>query len=293
MDNKKLVVAGVVVALIAAYFTFDLGQYLSLEYFKARQADIDAYYDAQPLRTVLIFFVVYVVVTGLSLPAATLLTLVAGAVFGLWWGTLIVSFASTIGSTFAFLVARFVLRDSVQQRFGDSLRSINAGVERDGPFYLFALRLVPAFPFFVINLVMGLTPIRTGTFYLVSQLGMLPGTLVYVNAGTQLATIESLGDILSPSLIASFVLLGVFPIIARKLVDLVKARKVYRDWPRPERFDRDMVVIGGGAAGLVSAYIAAAVKSRVTLVEKHAMGGDCLNYGCVPSKALIRSAKLL
>ncbi len=293
MKNKKIAIAGVVVALVAAYFVFDLGQYFSLDYFKARQADIDAYFDANPVRAGVAFFAVYVGVTGLSLPGAAVMTLVAGAVFGLLWGTVIVSFASSIGATLAFLVARFLLRDAVQGRFGESLRAVNRGVEKDGAFYLFALRLVPAFPFFVINLVMGLTPIRTGVFYLVSQVGMLPGTLVYVNAGTQLAAVESLSDIASPSLLMSFALLGVFPLVAKKVVDFVKARKVLKDWPKPARFDRDMVVIGAGAAGLVSAYIGATVKSKVTLIEKHKMGGDCLNYGCVPSKALIRSAKLL
>ncbi len=293
MKNKKIAIAGVVVALVAAYFVFDLGQYFSLDYFKARQADIDAYFDANPVRAGVAFFAVYVGVTGLSLPGAAVMTLVAGAVFGLLWGTVIVSFASSIGATLAFLVARFLLRDAVQGRFGESLRAVNRGVEKDGAFYLFALRLVPAFPFFVINLVMGLTPIRTGVFYLVSQVGMLPGTLVYVNAGTQLAAVESLSDVASPSLLMSFALLGVFPLVAKKVVDFVKARKVLKDWPKPARFDRDMVVIGAGAAGLVSAYIGATVKSKVTLIEKHKMGGDCLNYGCVPSKALIRSAKLL
>jgi len=293
MNNKKLAVAGVVIALVVAYAALDLGQYLSLEFFKSRQARIDAWYAARPLATALGFFAVYVAVTGLSLPGAALMTLVAGAIFGLGWGTLIVSFASSIGATLAFLVARFVLRDAVQGRFGESLARINRGVEKDGAFYLFALRLVPAFPFFVINLVMALTPIRTLAFYAVSQLGMLPGTLVYVNAGTRLAQVESLSDIASPALLASFALLGVFPLIARRAVDVAKARKAFAGWPRPARFDRDMVVIGAGAAGLVSAYIAAAVRSKVTLVEKHRMGGDCLNYGCVPSKALIRSAKLL
>ena len=293
MDKKKLAVACVVAALAASYFAFDLGQYFSLDFFKARQADIDAWYTAHPLRTALAFFAVYVAVTALSLPGAAIMTLVGGAIFGLLWGTLIVSFASSIGATLAFLVARFVLRDAVQGRFGESLRRINRGVEKDGAFFLFALRLVPAFPFFVINAVMGLTPLRTATFYAVSQVGMLPGTLVYVNAGTQLAQVESLSDIASPSLLISFALLGVFPLVARKLVDVARARKAFAGWPRPRRFDRDMVVIGAGAAGLVSAYIAAAVKSKVTLVEKHRMGGDCLNYGCVPSKALIRSAKLL
>lgn len=293
MNNRKIAVAGIIVVLVIVYFVFDLGQYFSLDFFKARQADIDAYYRANPVAAAVGFFAIYVAVTGLSLPGAAIMTLVAGAIFGLLWGTIIVSFASSIGATLAFLVARFLLRDGVQSRFGDSLRKVNEGVEKDGAFYLFALRLVPAFPFFVINLVMGLTPIRTTLFYVVSQVGMLPGTLVYVNAGTQLADVRALGDIASPSLLASFALLGLFPFVARKGIELAKARKVYRGWPRPQRFDRDMVVIGAGAAGLVSAYIAAAVKSKVTLIEKHRMGGDCLNYGCVPSKALIRSAKLL
>ena len=293
MKNNKSIVAVVVLALVAAYFVFDLGQYLSLEFLKARQAEIDAIYQSNPTRTALVFFAIYVAATGLSLPGATVMTLVAGAVFGLWWGLVIASFASSLGATLAFVAARFVLRDSVQSRFGDKLHAINEGMQKDGALYLFALRLVPVFPFFIINLVMGLTPIRTPMFYLVSQLGMLAGTLVYVNAGTQLASISVLSDIVSAPLLASFALLGVFPLIARKIIDALKAKKVYAQWPMPERFDRDMVVIGGGAAGLVSAYIAAAVKSKVTLIEKHKMGGDCLNYGCVPSKALIRTAKLL
>ncbi|MFT5447822.1 MAG: pyruvate/2-oxoglutarate dehydrogenase complex dihydrolipoamide dehydrogenase (E3) component [Gammaproteobacteria bacterium] len=293
MKNKKILVAAIVLALIASYVTFDLGQYFSLDFLKARQADLDALYTSHPLRTALIFFAVYVAVTGLSLPGAAVMTLVAGAIFGLWWGIVIVSFASSIGATLAFLAARFVLRDSVQSRFGDKLRAINQGVEKDGAFYLFALRLVPAFPFFIINLVMGLTPIPTLVFYVVSQVGMLAGTLVYVNAGTQLAAIDSLSDIVSVPLLASFALLGLFPIIARKVIEIINAKKAYKGWTRPEKFERDMVVIGGGAAGLVSSYIAAAVKSKVTLIEKHKMGGDCLNYGCVPSKALIRTAKLL
>jgi pyruvate/2-oxoglutarate dehydrogenase complex dihydrolipoamide dehydrogenase (E3) component/uncharacterized membrane protein YdjX (TVP38/TMEM64 family) len=234
-----------------------------------------------------------VAVTGLSLPGAALMTLVAGAVFGLLWGTVIVSFASSLGATLAFLASRFLLRDAIQGRFGDKLRAINAGVEKEGAFYLFTLRLVPAFPFFVINLVMGLTPMKTRTFYWVSQVGMLAGTLVYVNAGTQLARLESVKGILSPGLLASFAALGLFPLVAKKIVDTVRARRVYAGWKKPARFDRNLVVIGAGSAGLVSAYIAAAVKAKVTLIEKHRMGGDCLNTGCVPSKALIRSAKLL
>ncbi|WP_018990191.1 FAD-dependent oxidoreductase [Aromatoleum toluclasticum] len=293
MKAGRFVLAAALVLAIALFFQFDLDGYLNLDFFKSQQAAIEAWREARPLAAALGFFVLYVAVTGLSLPGAAVMTLVAGAIFGLAWGTLIVSFASTIGATLAFLASRFVLRESVQSRFGDRLAAINAGVEKDGGFYLFTLRLVPAFPFFVINLVMGLTPIRTRTFYWVSQLGMLAGTLVYVNAGTRLAQIDSLAGILSPGLLASFALLGVFPLIARKLVAAAKARKVYAGWQRPGHFDRNLVVIGAGAAGLVSSYIAAAVKAKVTLIEKHKMGGDCLNTGCVPSKALIRSAKLL
>ena len=293
MTKGKWLLIGLIAALIAAYFVFDLGQYFSLSYLKSQQAAIDAYYASNPLQTVAVFFLIYVAVTGLSLPGATIMTLAAGAVFGLLWGTVIVSFASSCGATLAFLASRFVLKGSVQAKFGDKLKAINAGIEKDGAFYLFTLRLVPAFPFFVINLVMGLTPIRIPTFYWVSQLGMLAGTIVYVNAGTQIARIEHLSGILSPTLLASFTLLGLFPLIARKLLDILKARKVYARFQRPRSFDRNVIVIGAGSAGLVSAYIAAAVKAKVTLIEKHRMGGDCLNTGCVPSKALIRSAKFL
>ena len=293
MNTRKLLLLLALAVLIGAFFALDLGRFFSLDYVKSQQAAIDAYRIAQPALTAGIFFAVYVAVTGLSLPGAAIMTLAAGAIFGVLWGTVIVSFASTLGATLAFLVSRFVLRDWVQNRFGDKLKAINAGMEKEGGFYLFTLRLIPIFPFFVINLAMGLTPIRTWTFYWVSQVGMLAGTLVYMNAGTQLARLDSLQGILSPGLLFSFVLLGIFPLIAQKIVALVKARRVYAKWPKPKRFDRNLVVIGAGSAGLVTAYIAAAVKAKVTLIEKHRMGGDCLNTGCVPSKALIRSAKLL
>ncbi|WP_291991741.1 bifunctional TVP38/TMEM64 family protein/FAD-dependent oxidoreductase [Candidatus Accumulibacter sp. ACC003] len=293
MNTRRLLVLAALAGLLLAFFALDLGRFLSLDYFKAQQEAIEAWRAAQPLKVALLFFIAYVVVTGLSLPGAAVMTLVGGAAFGLFWGLLLVSFASSIGATLAFLASRFLLRDWVQKRFGERLRAINAGVDKEGGFYLFTLRLVPVFPFFVINLLMGLTPLRTRTFYWVSQLGMLAGTLVYVNAGTQLAKIDSLSGVLSPGLLGSFVLLGVFPLLAKKVVDALAARKVYAGWQRPARFDRNMVVIGAGSAGLVTAYIAAAVKAKVTLVEKHKLGGDCLNTGCVPSKALIRSAKLL
>jgi len=288
MNKSRLLVIAVILAAIAAFFVFDLKQYVTLDYFQSQRAAIEAQVQEHPIRTAILFFAAYVAATGLSLPGAAILTLIAGALFGLLWGTVIVSFASTIGATLAFLASRFVLRDWVQQHFGDRLRPINEGIAREGGFYLFALRLVPAFPFFVINLVMGLTPIRTWTYYWVSQLGMLAGTMVYVYAGTQLGEFR-----ISAGLITAFVLLGIFPLAAKKVLDAIKARKVYAGWKRPATFDRNLVVIGAGSAGLVSAYIAAAVKAKVALVEKHKMGGDCLNTGCVPSKALIKSAKLV
>ncbi|MDQ6647842.1 MAG: FAD-dependent oxidoreductase, partial [Pseudomonadota bacterium] len=264
----------------------------SLDALKARRAALDAYRQTHPLLLAGGFFLTYVAVTALSLPAATLLTLAAGAMFGLFEGTVLVSFASTIGATLAMLASRFVLRDTVQKRFGKRLSTINQGVQREGAFYLFTLRLVPVIPFFVVNLVMGLTKLPARTFYWVSQLGMLIATVVYVNAGTQLSQVQSASGIFSPVLIGSFVLLGIFPWIAKAIVAWVKRRKLYARWKKPKHFDRNLVVIGAGAAGLVSAYIAATVKSRVTLVEKSEMGGDCLNEGCVPSKALIHSARL-
>ncbi|SEF59999.1 Pyruvate/2-oxoglutarate dehydrogenase complex, dihydrolipoamide dehydrogenase (E3) component [Oceanospirillum linum] len=289
---KKLVLLGTIAAVIAAFFTFDLNQYLTLDSLKNSQEQLALWQSQSPVITVAVFFVIYVAATALSLPGATIMTLAIGAVYGLAEGLILVSFASTIGATLAFLVARFVLRDSVQARFGDRLKAFNQGVEQEGAFYLFTLRLVPVFPFFLINLLMGLTPIKTRTYYWVSQLGMLPGTLIYVNAGTQLGQLDSLSGIVSPEILLSFALLGVFPLIAKKIVAAVKKRRVYKGFQKPAKFDRNLIVIGGGAAGLVSAYIAAAVKAKVTLVEANKMGGDCLNYGCVPSKALIKSAKV-
>lgn len=289
----RFLVVILVVVLIASYFAFDLGQYLTLEYVKSQRAALQDFYNNNQALMLSGYFLVYVAVTALSLPGATIMTLVGGAVFGLTNGLVVISFASTLGATLAFLISRFVLRDYVQNKFKDKLNAINAGVEREGDFYLFTLRLIPLFPFFVINLVMGLTPMRAWRFYLVSQIGMLPGTIVYVNAGSQLGALESLSGILSPTLILSFALLGIFPLLAKKLVAYIKARKVLRGVRKPAHYDYNLAVIGGGSAGLVSSYIAAAVKAKVLLIEKHKMGGDCLNTGCVPSKALIRSAKML
>ena len=281
-----------VVAVLVVYQQFDLGRWLTLENLKASRDALVGAYQLQPLVTVLVFFVVYVLATALSIPGAIVLTLAGGAMFGLWIGLLVVSFASSLGALLAFLAARYVLRDAVQARFGKALGPINAGVQKDGALYLLTLRLVPVFPFWLINLLMGLSPMGAGRFYAVSQIGMLAGTVVFVNAGTQLANLQSARDILSPALLGSFVLLGVFPFVAKGMVGWLERRKLYAPWTRPAQFDRNMLVIGAGAGGLVSSYIAAAVKAKVTLVEGHKMGGDCLNFGCVPSKALIRSAKI-
>ena len=289
---KRLPIILLFAAAIFAWFQFDLGQYLTLDALKARQDGIAGLYAAKPAAVIGGYFAVYVALTALSFPGAAVMTLAGGAIFGLGLGLLVVSFASTIGATLAFMVSRYLLRDWVQGKFGERLAAINAGIERDGAFYLFSLRLVPVFPFFVVNLLMGLTPLRTFTYFWVSQTGMLLGTAVYVNAGTQLAGISSLRDIASPGLLASFAALGLLPWIGKAVMGGLKRRRVYARWPRPRRYDRNLVVIGGGAAGLVSAYIAATVKAKVTLVESHKLGGDCLNYGCVPSKALIKSARI-
>jgi pyruvate/2-oxoglutarate dehydrogenase complex dihydrolipoamide dehydrogenase (E3) component/uncharacterized membrane protein YdjX (TVP38/TMEM64 family) len=289
---KKIGLLVLIAILAAGFFYFDLHQLLTLQGLKSGLAQFETWRAESPLLVGGAFLILYVIVTALSLPGAVIMTLAAGALFGLGWGLLIVSFASSIGATLAFLVSRYLLQDMVQKRFGDRLKAINEGVEKEGAFYLFTLRLVPIFPFFLINLLMGLTNIRAVTFYWVSQVGMLAGTFVFVNAGTQLGQLESLSGILSPSLLLSFVLLGVFPLIAKKLLNVIKARRVYAGFTKPKTFDRNLIVIGAGAGGLVSAYIAAAVKAKVTLIEANKMGGDCLNYGCIPSKALIKSAKV-
>lgn len=290
---RWLVLLLALLGLWLAYWHWDLGQWLTLERLKAGRDTLISLYADQPVQTALIFFGVYVLAAAVSFPGASILTLAAGAMFGWAMGLLLVSFASSLGALLAFWVSRYMLRDVIEQRFGKLLQPINEGLAKDGTFYLLTLRLVPLFPFWLINLLMGLTTLGARRFYIVSQIGMLVGTAVYVNAGTQLAAIDTAADVLSPGLLASLVLLGVFPLLAKFMVDALQRRKLYARWPRPARFDRNLVVIGAGAGGLVSAYIAAAVKAKVTLIEGHKMGGDCLNYGCVPSKALIRSAKAM
>ncbi len=289
---KKLSLLLLAAIGVGLFFFYDLNQLLTLDGLKGSMAQFDQYKAQSPFLVIGGFFLLYILVTALSLPGAAILTLAAGALFGLAQGLLVASFASSIGATLAFLVSRYLLRDTIKKRFPERLAAIDTGVEKEGAFYLFTLRLVPVFPFFLINLLMGLTAIKSWTFYWVSQIGMLAGTFVFVNAGTQLAQIDSLSGILSLDLILSFALLGVFPLIAKSLINAIKKRRVYKNYTKPKTFDRNMIVIGAGAGGLVTSYIAAAVKAKVTLIEAGEMGGDCLNTGCVPSKAIIKSAKV-
>ncbi|RUR31490.1 pyridine nucleotide-disulfide oxidoreductase [Vreelandella andesensis] len=290
MNRQRLLIIALLLLAVLGFYLSGAHTFFTLETLQAYRSDFQAAFNQSPWRVAGIFFIVYVAITSLSLPGATLLTLLGGMLFGLGWGVLIISFASTIGATLAFLLSRFLFQKPIEKRFPRQFAAVNRGVERDGALYLFTMRLVPAFPFFMINLVMGLTQIKTTTFYWVSQVAMFPGTAIYVNAGGQLGDLESLAGILSPTLIASFVMLAIFPWIARRIVSLVQRRKAYKGFTRPAHFDYDIVVIGGGSAGLVTSYIGSAVKAKVALVEKHKMGGDCLNTGCVPSKALIRAA---
>ena len=286
MKHTKLLILIIVAALIGAFFYFDGQQYISISTFRV-------WVDENALTASLAYLGLYILVAGLSLPGAAGITVLGGAVFGLWLGVLLVSFASSIGATLAFLLSRTLFADAVNAKFGNYLAKINEGVDKEGAFYLFTLRLIPAVPFFVVNIVFGLTKIKTWTFYWVSQLGMFAGTIIFVNAGAQLGAVEelSVAGVLTPSILGAFVLLAIFPYIVRGVISGWKARQVYKAYTKPKKFDANLVVIGAGSGGLVSAYIAAAVKAKVVLIEKHKMGGDCLNTGCVPSKALIRAAK--
>ncbi|EAQ63607.1 Pyruvate/2-oxoglutarate dehydrogenase complex dihydrolipoamidedehydrogenase (E3) component and related enzyme [Marinomonas sp. MED121] len=290
MKKSKLIILLLFITLLSAFVIFDVQEYLNLAALKSQQDYFSELKHENAFLITLSFFIGYILITALSLPGAAILTLAAGAIFGLYQGLLIASFASSIGATLAFLASRYLFKEAVQAKFSNQLKAFNKGIEKDGAFYLFTLRLVPAFPFFVINLLMGLTPIKTKTYYLVSQIGMLAGTAVFVNAGTQLAKIDSLSGILSFDLFLSFALLGVLPIAAKKTIEAIKARNAFSHFKKPKHYDYNLVAIGAGAGGLVSTYIGAAVKAKVALIEKHKMGGDCLNTGCVPSKALIRSA---
>ncbi len=222
---NKIIIIVIIIGLVALFRIFNLGDYLTLSYIKESQAGFQQMYSEHAIAVIAAYSFIYILVTSLSLPGAAIMTLAGGALFGLVTGTIVVSFASTIGATLACFVSRFILRDWVQGKFGDKLKTVNAGIEKEGAFYLFTLRLIPVFPFWLINLVMGLTKIRLLTFLWVSQIGMLPGTIVYVNAGKELAKIDSLGGILSPGLIISFVILGLFPLIAKKGLAFYKGKK--------------------------------------------------------------------
>ncbi|MGM0951501.1 MAG: FAD-dependent oxidoreductase [Pseudomonadota bacterium] len=291
MNRSKLILLGAIAVAVALFLGLGGHNVLTLDNLQAHQASVAQWIEQNLVVAVAGYAALYVLVTALSLPGATIMTLAGGAFFGNLYGLAAVSIASTIGASLAFLVARFLLRDTLKAKYKDTIAKIDRGIEKDGAFYLATLRLVPVFPFFLINLAMGLTGMKLRTYALVSWVAMLPGTFVYVNAGTQLGQIESTGDIVSADLLLSFALLGLFPLIAKYIVSFLRRRKVYAGWQKPDHFDYNLLVIGGGSAGLVSAYIAAAVKAKVALIEKHRMGGDCLNTGCVPSKALIRSAK--
>ncbi|WP_279147049.1 dihydrolipoyl dehydrogenase [Photobacterium carnosum] len=290
MKRNKILLLTVILAIIGTWFYFDLGQFLTLDAAKQEQLTLQHHILENPITAYISFFSLYILVTALSIPGASILTLLGAALFGFWASLIMVSFASTIGATLAFLSSRFILRDWVQTKFGNRLTTLNNGIEKEGGFYLLSLRLIPVFPFFLINLLMGLTIIKTRTFFWVSQLGMLAGTAVYINAGTQLGKIDSLSGIVSVPVLFSLVLLGLFPLLTKWIMKTMTMKKQYKQWQKPARFDQNLVVIGAGSGGLVSAYIAAAVKAEVTLIERHKMGGDCLNTGCVPSKALIRAA---
>jgi pyruvate/2-oxoglutarate dehydrogenase complex dihydrolipoamide dehydrogenase (E3) component/uncharacterized membrane protein YdjX (TVP38/TMEM64 family) len=293
LNKIKILIVALILAALASYFLFDLGRFLTLDFAQSQLGELQAYREENFALTVAIYFTFYVLVAALSIPGAVIITLLGGAIFGTLWGTIIVSFASSIGATLAFLVSRTLLRDWVQAKFGSYLAPINRGMEKDGNFYLFSIRMVPLFPFFMVNLLMGLTPIKVVSYYWVSQLGMLLVTAVYVNAGSELAQITSLSGLVSGSVIMSLVLVGIFPLIGRLIINAIQKNKVLRGFKKPKKFDANVLVIGGGSAGLVAAIIAVGAKAKTVLVEKHKMGGDCLNTGCVPSKSLIRSGRIM
>ena len=287
----RLALALFVIAALAVFFLFNVGDWLTLDMLKARRVELATLLDQRPIAVMAAYFSLYATFAALSIPGAAVMTIAGGAVFGLVRGVILVSFASVLGATLAFLGSRYLFRDLVRKRFARQFEAIDRGLERDGVLYLLSLRLNPVVPYFLVNLAMGLTRLPAWKFALVSQIGMLPATFVYVNAGTQIAHIRSPGDIASPGLIGSLVLLSLFPLIGKLAADWLRRQRVYKGWRRPRRYDRNLVVIGAGAGGLVTAYIAAAVRAKVTLIEANRMGGDCLNTGCVPSKSLIRSAR--
>ena len=291
--SYKLVLVILIISILFVGYYYNVNNFLTLDYLKSNLNQFKSFYEQSPLIVIISYLTIYILASALSIPGATVLTLGAGAIFGLLLGTILVSFASTIGATIAFLISRFMMRDFIQTKFKAKIDIINKGIEKDGASYLFSLRLLPIFPYFLINLAMGLTKIKVMTFFVISQVGMLIGTIIYVNAGLQLSKINSLKGILSKELMFSFVLIAFLPIISKKIIGFMKNNKVYKKYKKPSTFDYNMIVIGGGAGGLVTAYISSAVNAKVALIEAHQMGGDCLNTGCVPSKAIIKSSKIV
>ena len=289
---NRVALFAIVAALLAAFFALGGPALLSFEALQGQAEALRNQHQAQPVTTAMVFFAVYILVTALSLPGAAVLTLAGGALFGFFGGLVLVSFASSLGAVLACALARSLFRPLVAERFQNQLAVINEGLARDGVFYLLSLRLVPVVPFFIVNLVFGLTRLPLRQFYWVSQLGMLPGTVVYVLAGTELGALSGPQDILSPPLLLALAALGLFPWLARGLLAVLARRRALRAFARPRRFDDNVIVIGGGSGGLIAALIAATARAEVTLVERDAMGGDCLNRGCVPSKALLSAAHL-
>ena len=290
MNKKQLALLLLFITVISSFFIFDIAAYLQLSFFQEQQDLLVDYKESNFTLVSLLYFFLYILIAAFSLPAAILVTIAGGALFGFWWALLLVSFASSIGASLAFLMARTILHDWVQEKFRNRLKPLNEGIEKDGILYLFTLRLIPVFPFVLVNMLMALTPIRLRDFYWVSQLGMLVGTGLYVEVGAQLGIAESIPAVLSVGLIRVLVVIALFPWLAKWVIAFLKKRKVYKEFPSPKKFDANLVVIGAGSAGLVTSYIAALTKAKVVLIEKNLMGGDCLNTGCVPSKALIKSA---
>ncbi|BBM89195.1 hypothetical protein COTS27_00889 [Spirochaetota bacterium] len=282
---------GIVIAIIS--YRYNIGDYFTIENAKLQQQNLKAFYQLYPGQTILIYAGIYILITTISIPGATVLTLLGGALFNFWVGLIVVSFCSIIGASLAFIISRFIAKETIEQRFPTIINKINDGIKKQGAFYILTLRLVPIFPFFIVNMVTSVTQLKLSTFFWASQLGMLPGTAVYVNAGKQLASIQSAADILSAPIIVSFILIAAFPFVVKGGLSWFKNANLYRRYKKPATFDYNVVVIGAGSGGLVASYIAAAAKAKVALIEKDKMGGDCLNTGCVPSKALIKTASLV
>lgn len=290
---KKISIIFGLVLLFVLFNQLEINQYLNFEYIKSNHSMLLEFYHSRRAMVIIVFFCGYVLVAALSLPGAAIMTILGGAIFGIFPGLLIISAASTVGALCAFLLVRLLLLDYVQHKYSHKLIKINAGIEQEGAYYLFALRLVPIMPFFLVNALMALTSIRALPYTIASMLGMLPGTFIYIFLGTNIASIDSLTGILSWPMIFSLVMLGIFPLLAKRALRWHKQYKILKQHSKPVKYDYNVVVIGGGSAGLVAAYISSQVQAKVALIESNAMGGDCLNTGCVPSKSLIKAAKIV